>query len=89
MIENDHSIKDLSSNWGRDDKDKYKDLWQILIANDKHERLSSLMAIINDPDNSEIKKLCDPYIESKHTKIVKYKKMTPITRKLQEIHVNL
>ena len=46
---------------------------QILTANNEHERFPPLMAIINDPDNNEIEKLCDPYIESKHTKIVRYK----------------
>ena len=46
------------------------------------------MAIINNLDSSEIKKLCDPCIESKYIKIVRYKKMTP-TGKLQEIHADL
>lgn len=39
--------------------------------------------------NNLIKKLCDPCIESKYTKIVKYKKMTPMTQKLKEIHADL
>lgn len=34
-------------------------------------------------------KLCDTYIESKCTKIIKSKRMKPINRKLQEIHTDL
>lgn len=37
---------------------------------------------LNSCKNTDIKKLCDPYIESKNTKIIKYKKMTLITCKL-------
>lgn len=33
--------------------------------------------------------LCDACIESKHTRIVKSKRMTPTTRRLQEIHADL
>ena len=39
--------------------------------------------------NNVVKQLCNPCIESKYMKIVKYKKITPTTRKLQEIHVDL
>ena len=88
-IEDDLLTENLSSDSGMDDKDRCKDMGQTLNANNKHERLSPLMAIINNPDNSEIKKLWDSYIKSKHTKIVRHKKMTPTTRKLQEIHANL
>ena len=37
----------------------------------------------------DVENLCEACIESKHTRIVKSKKITPITRKLQEVHVNL
>ena len=47
------------------------------------------MAIISDCNNNEIEKLYDSYIESNHTKIVRYKNMTPTTKKLQVFHVNL
>lgn len=33
--------------------------------------------------------LCDTYIESKYTRIVKSKRMTPTNRNLQKIHTNL
>ena len=58
-IKYDYSIKNFFSNSKRDDNDKYKDLGQTFITNDKYEGLFPLMAIINDPNNSEIKKLCD------------------------------
>lgn len=35
-----------------------------------------------------IEDFCDMYSESKHTKIIKYKAMTPIVQKLEEIYVN-
>lgn len=38
--------------------------------------------------NSEME-LCDTCVESKNTKIVKSKRMTPTTRRLQEIHTDL
>lgn len=40
-------------------------------------------------ENTNIEELCDLCIESKYTKIVKHKKMTPTTCKLYEIYVNL
>ena len=46
----------------------------------------------NDLDNFEetyVEQLYNLCIENKYTKIVKYKKMTPITHKLQEIYANL
>ena len=89
MIEDDHLTEDLPFDLEMDEKDKYEDLGQTLIADHKHERLSPLMAIINDPNSSEIEKLCDLCIESKYTKIVRYKKLTPTTRKLQKIHADL
>ena len=36
-----------------------------------------------------VEELCEACIKSKHTKIVKSKRMTPTTRRLQEIHANL
>ena len=36
-----------------------------------------------------VEKLCETCIKSKHTKIVKSKRMTPTTKRLQEIHTNL
>lgn len=39
--------------------------------------------------NDNVEKLCDPCIESKHTKIIGYKKKTLTTRKLQEIYADL
>lgn len=36
-----------------------------------------------------IKDFCDTYIKSKYIKIIKYKKITPIVWKLEEIHANL
>ena len=50
--------------------------------------LLNKMTSTTNHDNS-VKQLCDPCIESKHTKIVRHKKMTPTTRTLQEIHVDL
>ena len=88
-IKEDLSTKNLFSDSRIDDKDKSEDLRQILIANEEHERLSPLMANINNFDSSKIETLCDPYIERKYTKIVRHKKTTPTPRKLQEIHVNL
>ena len=39
--------------------------------------------------DDDVEQLCDHCIESKHTKIVRHKKMTLTTRKLQEIHADL
>lgn len=39
--------------------------------------------------NHSVEQLCDPCIESKYTKIVRYKKMTPTTHKLKEIYADL
>ena len=36
-----------------------------------------------------VKKLCEACIKSKHTRIVKLKKITPTMRRLQEIHADL
>ena len=47
------------------------------------------MAIINNSESSKIKKLCNPCIESKYTKIFKHIKITRTTKKLQKIHTNL
>ena len=89
IIENDFLTKNLSSNSGMDDKDKCKNMGQNLIVNNKHEKLPLLKAIINKTDSSEIEKLCNTCIESKHIKIIRYKKMILTTRKLQKIHVDL
>lgn len=35
-----------------------------------------------------IEDFCDTCIESKHTRIIKYKAMTPIIQKLEKIHAN-
>ena len=37
----------------------------------------------------DVEELCETCIESKYTRIVKSKKMTPTTRRLQEVHANL
>ena len=50
--------------------------------------LNKVTSTGTDPDHS-IEQLCDPCIESKHKKIVKHKKMTPTTSKLEEIHADL
>lgn len=39
--------------------------------------------------SESVKKLCKAYIKSKYTRIVKSKKMTLTTKRLQEIHANL
>lgn len=39
--------------------------------------------------SSETAELCDACIKSKHTRIVEAKRMTPTTRRLQEIHADL
>ena len=36
-----------------------------------------------------VEELCETCIESKHTRIVKSKKMTPTTKRLQEVHADL
>lgn len=38
---------------------------------------------------NSVEQLCKAYIKSKHTKIVKSKKMTPMTRRLQEVYADL
>lgn len=81
-LEDDLPTKNLSSDLGIDNKDECKNLGQIFTVDNKHERLLPLMAIINDPDNCEIKKLYNLYIKSKYTKIIRYKKMTLTTKKL-------
>lgn len=48
-IKDDYSIKDIFFDLKRDDKNKYKDLRQTVIANNKYKRLSILMIIINNP----------------------------------------
>ena len=89
IIEDDLLIENLSSDSEIDNKDKCKDLGQIFTTNNEHERLSPLIAIINNSDNDEIEKLYNPCSENMHIKTVRYKKMTPTTRKLQEIHADL
>ena len=88
-IKDDLSTENLFSDSRIDNEDKCKDLGQTIIAINRHEQLCLLVAIINNSDRSKIKKLCDLCIESKYTKIVRYKKMTSTIRKLQEIHTNL
>ena len=88
-IEDDVSRKNFFSKLKIDDKDKCKDLRQTLNADNEHVRLPLLMDIMNNSDNSEIEKLYNLCIESKHIKIVRHKNMIPTTKKLQEIHDNL
>ena len=88
-IEDDLLTENLSSDLGIDDKDKCKYLGQTLTIDNKYERFPPLIVIINNPNSSEIEKLCDPCIESKHTKVVRHKEMTLTTKKLQEIHADL
>lgn len=38
---------------------------------------------------NDVKELCEACIKSKHTRIIKLKKMTPITKKLQKVHTDL
>lgn len=49
--------------------------------------LNKMTSTIDHDDSVE--QLCNPCIESKHIKIVRHKRMTPTTRKLQEIHADL
>lgn len=49
--------------------------------------LNKIINTMTDPDS--VKQLCNPCIESKHMKIVRYKKMTPTTRKLEKIYADL
>ena len=39
--------------------------------------------------SKEMEELCETYIKSNHTRIVKLKKMTLTTRRLQEVHADL
>lgn len=73
-----HTKKQLSSN-SKEDKERdnleLPIMMLIIVANTSRD----------DPDNFEetyVEQLCDLYIESKYTKIVKYKKITLTTRKL-------
>ena len=80
----DHIKKQLSSNSEEDGERKNLELFI---------RMPMIVSTSgNYPDNFEetyVEQLCDPCIKSKYTKIVKYKSMTPITHKLQEIHTDL
>lgn len=44
---------------------------------------------LNNYEKINIKQLCNSYIKNKYTKIVRHKKIIPITHKLPDIHVNL
>lgn len=73
IIEDDYITKDLSSNLAKNDDNKYNNLKQTLIANNKYKKPSlllfmALISNINDFDNSKIKKLYNLYIENKYTK---------------------
>lgn len=79
----------FSSDFEEEMKDKNSDL-----DSDNNEQL--LNKIINTSNdnlegckNTNIEKLCNLCIKSKYTKIVKHKKMTFVTRKLQEIYADL
>lgn len=50
-------------------------------------KLVSINKTINNTNG--IEQLCKACIESKHTRIVKSKKMMPITKRLQEVYVDL
>lgn len=50
--------------------------------------LSKIVSTDTDSDHS-VEQLYNPCIESKHTKIVRHKKMTLTTHKLEEIHADL
>ena len=50
--------------------------------------LNKVTSTGTNPDQS-VEQLCNPYIESKYTKIVRHKKMTLTTRKLKKIHADL
>ena len=51
--------------------------------------LNKITNIGNINPNNIFELLCDLYIKNKNIKIVKYKKMTLITYRLQEIDINL
>lgn len=91
-IEDDHTTKDLFSNSRRNDKDKCNDLEQMFTTSNKYERFFLLMSTIsniNNFSNIKIKKLYDLYIKNKHTKIIRHKNITLISKKLQDIHADV
>lgn len=59
--------------------------------NNDNNYLETIVISLNKVINSSevVEKLYNLCIESKDTKIIKYKKITPITRKLQEIYGDL
>ena len=92
IIKDNYITEDFSFNLKKDNKEK--NLGQTVPGNDKYERFPLFIVIIsntntNNYDNSKIERLFDLCIESKYTKIVRYKKMILITWKLQEIYTDL
>ena len=86
------------------DKDQQEDRFSLNYKNDnKNPESSPISPIISTTTSTTtillkiikiiylnvVKQLYNPCIESKHTKIVKYKKITSTTYKLQEIYVDL
>ena len=92
MIEESKQIQEepFSSNFKVDNKDK--NLEPSFVSNTFSALITTLLnKIISTGTNFDhsVEQLCDPYIESKYTKIVKHKKMTSTTRKLKEIYADL
>ena len=50
---------------------------------------STLINKVTELNFKRVEELCEACIESKHMRIVKSKKMTITTKKLQEVHANL
>lgn len=75
-----------------DSKSEVKDIELISSKNDDNPKPSTATIVTQFSqvtNSNEIEKLYDLDIKSKHTKIIKHKKMTPTNRKLQKIHANL
>ena len=75
---------------------KFKNISKIgnlepISSNNKDNTPATMVIPLNKvTDLSKIiKEFCNSCIKSKYTKIIKYKKMTPTTCKLQKIHTNL
>lgn len=99
LIENVQRIEGIFSKSERDEKDKKPEL---NLPNNEHQGLVVSMDITTttllnkitnstniDVEDSNIKQLCNPYIERKYIKIVRHMKMTTIFQKLKEIQTDL
>lgn len=99
MIEDDQKMEGLSSNSKRDKENKNS---KPNLVNNEHQGspLSVDMTITTlfnkvtnntdiDIEDSNVKQLCNLCIESKHTKIVRYKKITQTIWKLHKTHADL